>query len=112
MRLRPVSAFGRPAGAEGSSYELEALQTDVMRFMAILGFCLMAIFALVQSLPVGLADARPKLEHPGQMELDLAALKREAKRLRLQLEALERDLQTVRTEMRKALALLHLGLGA
>ena len=28
------------------------LQTDVMRFMAILSLCLVAIFALVQSLPV------------------------------------------------------------
>ena len=104
MSLRPVSAFGRPAGAEGSSHELDALQTDVMRFMAIIGFCLMAIFALVQSLPAGLGDPRPKLEHPGQMELDLAALKRQAKRLRLQLAALERDLKTVRGEMREALA--------
>ncbi len=104
MRLRPVSAFGRPAGAEGSSYELEALQTDVMRFMAILGFCLMAIFALVQSLPVGLTDARPELEHPGQMEQDLAALKRQAQRLRLELEVLERNLEAVRGEMREALA--------
>ncbi len=30
---------------------MEDLQTDVMRFMAILAFCLMAVFALVQSLP-------------------------------------------------------------
>ena len=104
MRLRPVSAFGRPAGAEGSSHELETLQTDVMRFMAIIGFCLMAIFALVQSLPAGRGDARPKLEHPGQMEVDLAALKRQAQRLRLQLGALERELETVRGEMREALA--------
>lgn len=29
----------------------ESLQTDVMRFMAIIGLCLTAIFALVQSLP-------------------------------------------------------------
>jgi len=28
------------------------LQTDVMRFMAILSLCLVAIFALVQSMPV------------------------------------------------------------
>ena len=28
------------------------LQTDIMRFMAILSLCLMAIFALVQSLPI------------------------------------------------------------
>ncbi|MDJ0860616.1 MAG: hypothetical protein QNJ82_00075 [Gammaproteobacteria bacterium] len=104
MRLRPVSAFGRPAGAESSSHELEALQTDVMRFMAILGFCLMAIFALVQSLPVGPGDPRPKLEHPEQVELDLAAMKRQAQRLRLQLGSLEQDLEAVRAEMREALA--------
>ena len=104
MRLRSVSAFGRPAGAEGSSQELEALQTDIMRFMAILGFCLMAIFALVQSLPVGPDDPRPKLEHPEQMELDLAALKRQAKGLRLQLGSLEQNLEAVRGEMREALA--------
>ena len=104
MSLRPVSAFGRPAGAEGSSHELETLQTDVMRFMAIIGFCLMAIFALVQSLPTGLGDARPKLEHPRQMELDLAALKRHARRLRRQLAVLEQDLEMVRGEMQEALA--------
>ena len=28
------------------------LQTDVMRFMAIISMCLVAIFALVQSIPV------------------------------------------------------------
>ena len=32
---------------------MEDLQTDVMRFMAILAFCLVAVFALVQSIPVG-----------------------------------------------------------
>ena len=30
---------------------MEHLETDVMRFMAILAFCLVAIFALVQSMP-------------------------------------------------------------
>lgn len=30
---------------------MHALETDVMRFMAILAFCLLAIFALVQSVP-------------------------------------------------------------
>lgn len=33
------------------------LQTDVMRFMAILAFCLVAIFAIVQSLPATATDA-------------------------------------------------------
>ena len=40
----------------------EALQTDIQRFIAILGFCLMAIFALVQSIPVTTKVAKTKLE--------------------------------------------------
>ena len=39
--------------------ELEALQTDVMRFMAILGLCLAAIFSLVQS-----AEQEPQAPAP------------------------------------------------
>jgi hypothetical protein len=41
-----------------SSNEIDELQTDVMRFMAILGLCLMMIFALVQTMP----DTLPKQE--------------------------------------------------
>jgi hypothetical protein len=42
--------LGRSLDAEaGGAAEL---QTDIMRFMAILALCLMAIFALVQSLPI------------------------------------------------------------
>lgn len=53
MRLPDPNAASAPA-----SDESEALQADVMRFMAILGLCLMAIFALVQSLPSGLPDPK------------------------------------------------------
>jgi len=45
--------------------ESEALQADVMRFVAILGLCLMVIFALVQSLPTAgesREDARERAE--------------------------------------------------
>ena len=35
------------------------LQTDVMRFMAILALCLVAIFALVQSIPLAPEDSEP-----------------------------------------------------
>lgn len=38
---------------------MDDLQTDVMRFMAILGFCLVAIFALVQSIPMGPEPSAP-----------------------------------------------------
>ncbi|MBW2616679.1 MAG: hypothetical protein JRD02_10955, partial [Deltaproteobacteria bacterium] len=32
--------------------ENDTLQTDIFRFLAIIGFCLMAVFALVQAIPV------------------------------------------------------------
>jgi len=52
---------------------MEELQTDVMRFMAILAFCLVAIFALVQSIPLippasprGTQDTPARPEGPAQ----------------------------------------------
>jgi len=50
-----------PRGRAGGPDEAEMLQTDVMRFIAILGLCLMAVFALVQSLPATPPDPRPKI---------------------------------------------------
>ena len=40
------------------------LQTDVMRFMAILALCLVAIFALVQSIPLAPVEAEPVAPAP------------------------------------------------
>ena len=37
--------------------DTDALQTDVMRFMSILGLCLMAVFALVQAIPMQETEA-------------------------------------------------------
>ena len=53
------------AGSTGS--DTDALQTDVMRFMSILGLCLMAVFALVQSLP--LQETAPVRPEPEQEKL-------------------------------------------
>jgi hypothetical protein len=39
-------------GIDGDAGGAADLQTDIMRFMAILSLCLMAIFALVQSIPL------------------------------------------------------------
>ena len=41
------------------------LQTDIMRFMAILSLCLVAIFALVQSIPLTPAEPAPTRTHTG-----------------------------------------------
>ncbi|MBT8093672.1 MAG: hypothetical protein KJP08_02590 [Gammaproteobacteria bacterium] len=41
------------------------LQTDVMRFMAILALCLVAIFALVQSIPLTPVESQPEAQAVG-----------------------------------------------
>ena len=49
---RSPLAYPLTRGIDGDSGGAADLQTDVMRFMAILSLCLVAIFALVQSLPI------------------------------------------------------------
>ncbi|WP_405227159.1 hypothetical protein [Lentisalinibacter sediminis] len=50
MGRQPWTGSPFPGAASGEG-GMEHLETDVMRFMAILAFCLVAIFALVQSVP-------------------------------------------------------------
>lgn len=58
MSRAPIAyALGRPLDSDAGG--AADLQTDIMRFMAILALCLMAIFALVQSLPNTQAEAPP-----------------------------------------------------
>jgi len=68
MRRSPLFyplSRGMDADAGGAA----DLQTDVMRFMAILSLCLVAIFALVQSIPLA-----PSTENPAP-DVDVAELK-------------------------------------
>ena len=60
IRRRRQARFPAASGAAGS--DTDALQTDVMRFMAIIGLCLMAVFALVQSIPLQGPDKPVQLE--------------------------------------------------
>jgi hypothetical protein len=50
-------------GLDGDAGGVSDLQTDVMRFMAILALCLVAIFALVQSIPLA-----PSVEPPAPVD--------------------------------------------
>ncbi len=54
-----ISRATQPAASASRAADTENLNTDVMRFMAILGLCLAAIFALVQSVPMRPADEPP-----------------------------------------------------
>ena len=65
--------------------DAEMLQTDVMRFFAILCLCLMAIFALVKTLPMAPPDTGPAIIKP-------ADLKAEAKVLQKKIEVRENKL--------------------
>ncbi|MBL3591010.1 MAG: hypothetical protein JMN24_14610 [gamma proteobacterium endosymbiont of Lamellibrachia anaximandri] len=81
------------AGSGGT----DELQTDVMRFMAILGFCLMAIFALVQSLPQA-ASEEPKVV---EEKTDNSRLELEQLTLIASLEQLNADLEQQQQKQRR-----------
>jgi hypothetical protein len=85
----------------GTSSE-EALQTDVMRFMAILGLCLTAIFALVQSMPLTPADPRPEILSPGQLRQEVEALQADAATLRAESARLQHLAARARTQAQTA----------
>lgn len=55
---------GWPGARHAESDTGEALQTDVMRFVAILALCLVAIFALVQTLPLPSVAEQPAQPQP------------------------------------------------
>lgn len=76
IRRRRQARFPAASGAAGN--DTDALQTDVMRFMSIIGLCLMAVFALVQSIPsqqpvnpVMLDDLQRQLEQGRQALADI-----------------------------------------
>ena len=59
-------------GADSEAGGAADLQTDVMRFMAILSLCLMVIFAVVQSVPVETVQkARPTTTQQPQTEVQV-----------------------------------------
>ncbi len=65
MSRSPLS-YPLNRGADSDVGGAADLQTDVMRFMAILSLCLVAIFALVQSIP--LTPVEPAAEHDAPSE--------------------------------------------
>jgi hypothetical protein len=79
------------------SNDVEMLQTDVMRFFAILCLCLMAIFALVKALPMSPPTDRPTISEP-------VDLKSEARSLQVQIAAIKRKLAETRTQALSASA--------
>ena len=88
----PMSLIQRDASL---SDEVEVLQTDVMRFFAILCLCLMAIFALVKTLPMAPQTDGPALVEPVNIKADAAALQN-------QIAVLKKKLAELRTQVHAA----------
>ncbi len=79
------------------SHDVEMLQTDVMRFFAILCLCLMAIFALVKALPISPPADSPTINEPSDLKADTQSLQ-------LKIVALKRKLAESRTQVQAAYA--------
>ena len=91
------SRIGRYRATLGQSgTDTDALQTDVMRFMAILGLCLMAVFALVQSLPLQGTDTAASAVPDRDRLLEAVAFQQE------RAQHLEAELNRLRERARSA----------
>lgn len=105
-----------PTASASRAADTENLHTDVMRFMAILGLCLAAIFALVQSVPVrgtnGLpqrpsqdaaqSDATPEQERLGKLQAEISRLTEQIRKTREQNDSAEQALAVTRKQLRTA----------
>ncbi len=90
----------------GGDDQIEALQTDVMRFMAILGLCLMAIFSIVQSLPYQPVEKTPQLESKELLEADIKQLQVNLSKMLDEIEQLDNAIQK-KQETKQQLDLLE-----
>ncbi len=82
--------YGR---ASSGTDEADVLQTDVMRFMAILGICLMIIFALVKAIPMTPPDASPIIESQDSLNREIQGLKSRISTLRTELAEVLSDIK-------------------
>ena len=86
------------------SDEVEALQTDVMRFLAIICMCLMIVFSLIQSLPMSGEENRPKITTREMIQKEIESLRRKADQLRQTLMALKHTIIFKKEEMQQLAA--------
>ena len=86
------------------STDVEMLQTDVMRFFAILCLCLMAIFALVKALPISPPADRPTISEPPNLKAEAASLQKEIAVLKEKLTKTQSQLAAATAAVKKSTA--------
>jgi hypothetical protein len=80
------------------------LQTDVMRFFAILCLCLMAIFALVKALPISPPTNQPTISEPSDLKAEAASLQKEISVLKEKLTQTRSQLTAATAAVKKSAA--------
>ena len=82
--------------------DAEMLQTDVMRFFAIMCLCLMAIFALVKALPLAPPTDRPTIAEPVDLKAEAASLEKQIAALKEKLAEAQAQLNAARAAAQKS----------
>jgi hypothetical protein len=83
--------------------DVEMLQTDVMRFFAILALCLMAIFALVKALPMAPRADQPLITPPDDLRVEAQSLQKQIDSLKEKLLQIQTQVNTATTAARQSL---------
>ena len=89
IRRRRQARFPAASAAAGS--DTDALQTDVMRFMAIIGLCLMAVFALVQGTSVQEPGKPAQAVQAARIRQDIRVQQQLLRELQSELHALKSE---------------------
>ena len=83
----------RFAVASSAGSDIDALQTDVMRFMAIIGLCLMAVFALVQVIPAQETDKPAQPVQAAGVQQEILEQQQQLREMQAELIALKAEKQ-------------------
>ena len=101
--LHPLSMFSRQSNPLLFD-DAEMLQTDVMRFFSILCLCLMAIFALVKTLPMAPPEAGPAIDVPADRKAEVIKLQEKIGMLKKKLEAMQSQVKSAAAAIEQASA--------
>ena len=99
--LIPTLEFSLPRGTNLTN-DVEVLQTDVMRFFAILALCLMAIFALVKALPMAPAADQTVLPPLNNLRAEGQSLQKQIALLKEKLARIQIQVNTATTAARQS----------
>ena len=100
--LIPTTEFSLHCGANLTN-DVEMLQTDVMRFFAILALCLMAIFALVKALPMAPRADQPVITPSDDLRAEAHSLQKQIALLKEKLAQIQTQVNAATTAARRSL---------